>query len=164
MFWINLFAIPWIAAHQAFLSITNSRSLPKLMFIESVMTSNHLILYHPLLLPPSIFPRIRVFSNELVPHIKWPKLLGFQPQHQFLQWIFRTYFLLDGLVGAPCCPRDSQESSPTPQFKSINSSALSFIVQLSHPYMTTGKTIALTRQTFLGKVMSLFLKCFLGWS
>ena len=76
-----------------------------------------------------------------------------QLQHQSLQWIFRTDFLLDGLVGSPCSPRDSQESSPTPQFKSINSLVLS--LQPSHPYMTTEKTIALTRGTFVDKVMSL---------
>ena len=88
------------------------------------------------------------------------KVLEFQLQHQSFQWIFRIDFLLDGQVGSSCCPRDSQESSPTRQFKSINSSALSFLsptqkVQLSHPYMTTEKTIALTRQTLVGKVMSL---------
>ena len=84
------------------------------------------------------------------------KVLEFQLQHQSFQWIFRTDFLEDGLVGSHCSPRDSQESSPTPQFKSIilQCSAF-FIVQLSHPYMTTGKTIALTRQTFVGRVMSL---------
>ena len=82
---------------------------------------------------------------------------AFQLQHQSFQWIFRTDFLEDGLVGSRCSPRDSQESSPTPQFKSIilQCSAF-FIVQLSHPYMTTGKTIALTRQTFVGRVMLLF--------
>ena len=84
------------------------------------------------------------------------KVLEFQLQHQSFQWTPRTDLLQEGLVGSPWSPRDSQESSPTPQFKSINSSALSFlIVQLSHPYMTTGKTIALTRWTFVGKVMSL---------
>ena len=84
------------------------------------------------------------------------KVLQFQLQHQSFQWIFRTDFLEDGLAGSPCSSRDSQESSPTPQFKSISSLVLSFfIVQLSHPYMTTGKTIALTRWTFVGKVMSL---------
>ena len=82
-----------------------------------------------------------------------------QLQHQSFQWIFRTDFLLNGLVGSPHSPRDSQESSPTPQFKSINSLVLSFfMVQLSHPYMTTGKTIALTRWTFVGKVMVLLFK------
>ena len=83
------------------------------------------------------------------------KVLELQLQHQSFQWIFRTDFLQDGLVGSPCSPRDSQESSPIPQFKGINSSALNFLVQLLYPYMTTGKTIALTRRTFVGKVMSL---------
>ena len=84
------------------------------------------------------------------------KILELQLQHQSFQWTFRTDFLQDGLVGSPGSPRDSQESSPAPQFKSISSSVLSFfIVQLSHPYMTTGKTIALTKWTFVGKVMSL---------
>ena len=83
--------------------------------------------------------------------------MEFQLQHQSFQRTPKTDLLQDGLVGSPCSPRDSQESSPTPQFKSINSSEHSFfIVQLSHPYMTTGKTIALTRWTFVGKVMSLF--------
>ena len=85
------------------------------------------------------------------------KVLEFQLQHQSFQWIFRTDFLWDGLVGSPCSPGDSQESCPTPQFQSIHSSALSFLYRptLSHPYVITGKTIALTTQTFVGKVMSL---------
>ena len=84
------------------------------------------------------------------------KVLEFQFQHQSFPWTPRTDLFYNGLVGSPCSPRDSQESSPTSQFKSINSLVLSFfIVQLSHPYMTTGKTIALTRWTFVGKVMSL---------
>ena len=121
--------------------LTNSQSLPKLISIESVMPSNQLIFCHPLLLLPSIFPSIRVFSNESVLHITWPKywrfsfsispsnarVLELQLQHQSFQWIFRTDFLQDWLVGSPCSPRDSQESSPTPQFKSINSLALSFL-------------------------------------
>ena len=118
---VRLFAIPRTAARQASLSITNSWSLLKLMSIESVKPSNHLILSHSLLLLPSIFPSIRVFSNESVLRIRWPKY-KFQLQHQSLQWIFRTDFLLDGLAGSPCSPRDS-----TPQFKSINSSVLSFL-------------------------------------
>ena len=86
------------------------------------------------------------------------KVLQFQLQHQSFQWTAVTDLLYDGLVGSPCSPKDSQESSPAPQFKSINSLVLSFFtVQLSHPYMTTGKTIALTRWTFVGKVMSLLL-------
>ena len=83
---------PWTAAHQASLSISNSWSLLKLMSIELVLPSNHLILCHPLLLPPSIFPIIRVFSNESVLRIRWPKYWEFQLQHQSFQWIFRTYF------------------------------------------------------------------------
>ena len=107
--------------------ITNSQSLPKPMSIESVMPSNHLILCHPLLLLPSIFPSIRVFSNESAFHITWPKYWSFSfnisPSNEHPGLIsFRM-----GLVGSPCSPRDSQESSPTPQFKSINSSVLSFL-------------------------------------
>ena len=128
-----LFVTPWIAACQASLSITSSRSLLKLKSIESVTLSNHRILCHPLLLPPSIFPSIRVFSNESALHIRWPKkVLEFQLQHQSFQRTFSTDFLLDWLVGSPCSPRDSQESSPTPQFKSINSSALSFLHNPTH--------------------------------
>ena len=101
-------------------AITNSRSLLKLMSIESVMPSNHLILCCPLLIWPSIFPSIRVFSNESVLYIRWPKDWSFSfsisPSNEY-----------SGLVGSPCSPTDSQESSPTPQFKSINSSALSFL-------------------------------------
>ena len=122
---VQLFATPWTAAHQASLSITNSRSLLRLMSIESVMPSNHLILFHPLLLLPSIFPRITVFSKESVLYIRWPKY-----------WSFSFNISLSnehpGLISVrmdwpPCSPRDSQESSPTTQFKSINSSVLSFL-------------------------------------
>ena len=118
----QLFATPWIAARQASLSITNSRSLPKLMSIKSVMPSSHLILCRPLLLLPPIPPSIRVFSNESTLRMRWPKLI----QHQSFQWTPKPD-LYDGLVWPPCSPRDSQESSPTPQFKSINSSAVSFL-------------------------------------
>ena len=116
----------WPSACQAYLSITNSRSLLTLMFIESVMPSNHLILCHPFLLPPSIFPSIRVFSHESVLPIRWPSYWSFSfsisPSNEYLGLMsFRM------LVGSPCSPRDSQESSPTPQFKSINSLALSFL-------------------------------------
>ena len=117
---VRLFVTPQTAANQASLSITNSRSLPKLMSIESVMPSNQLILYRPLLLPPSVFPSIRVFSIVSSSH-QVAEVLEFQLQHQSFQWIFRTDLLYDGLVGSPCSPRGSQESSPTPQFKSINS-------------------------------------------
>ena len=117
---VQLFVTPWTAACQASLSITNSQSLLELMSIESVMPSNHLILCRPLLLLPSILPSIRVFSNESVLCIRWPKYWNFSfnisPSNEY-----------SGLVGSPCSPRDSQESSPTPQFKSINSSSLSFL-------------------------------------
>ena len=88
---------------------------------------NHLILCRPLLLLPPIFPSIRVFSSESVLPIRWPEVLEFQLQHQSFQWIFRTDFLQEGLIGSPCSPRDSQASSPTPQFKSINFSTVSFL-------------------------------------
>ena len=125
---VRLFEIPWTAAHQASLSITNYRSLPKLMS-ESVMTSNHLVLCHPLLLPPSIIPSIRVFSNESVVCIRWPEYWSFSfsinPSNEYSGL---TSFRMEWLdPKSPCSPRDSQESSPTPQFKSINSSALSFL-------------------------------------
>ena len=122
---VQLFMTPWTAAHQASLSITNYQSLLKLISIESVMPSNHLILCRPLL-PPSIFFSIRV-GNESVLRIRWPKVLEFQLQDYSFQWIFRNDFLYDRLVGSPCSPRDSQESSLTPQFKSINYLVLSFL-------------------------------------
>ena len=108
-----LFVNPWTAACQASLSITNSQSLPKLMSIESVMLSNHFILYRPLLLLPSIFPSLRVFSDESALHIRWPKYWSFSfsisPSNEHPGLLsFRMR-----LVGSPCSPRDSQESSPT---------------------------------------------------
>ena len=124
---VRLFVTPWTAARQASLSITNSWSLLKLMSIESVMPSNHLILYRPLLLLPSIFPIIKVFSNESVLCIRWPKYWSFSfnisPSNEHPGLIsFRMDWLdLLGVQGT------LQESSPTPQFKSINSSALSFL-------------------------------------
>ena len=151
-----LFATPWTAARQASLSITNSQSLLKLMSIESVMPSNHLILCRPLLLLPSVFPSIRVFSSESVFHIRWPKYWSFSfsisPSSEYsglisfgIDWFDRLAIqgILKGL------------------FQHHSSKALIllcsafFIVQLSHPYVTTGKTIALTRWTLVGKVMSL---------
>ena len=115
----QLFATPWSAACQVSLSITNSWSLLKLMSIESVMPSNHLILCHPLLLLPSISPSIRVFSSESFLHIRWPKYWSFSfsisPSNEY-----------SGLISFDS-PRDSQESSPTLQFKSINSLALNFL-------------------------------------
>ena len=119
------FVTPWTAAHQVSLFIINSQSLLKLMSTKLVMSSNHLILCHPLLLP-SIFPSIRVFSKESVLLIMWPKYWSFSfslsPSDEYPGLIsFRR------LIGSPCSPRDSQESSPTPQFKTINSSVLSFL-------------------------------------
>ena len=133
------------------------------MSIASVIPSNHLILCCPLLLLPSIFPSIRVFSNESVLCIRWPKYWSFSfsisLSNEYSGLISFKMYWLDLLA------RDSQESSPTPHFKSINSSCSAFfIVQLSHPYMTTGKTIALTRWAFVGKVTSSFLISCLGWS
>ena len=152
-----LFATPWTAARQASLSITNSQSLLKLMSIESVMSSNQLILCRPLLLLPPILPSIRVFSNKSTLH-EVAKVLEFQLQHQSFQWTPRADFLKDGLVGSPWSPRDSQRLFQQHSSKaSILRRSAFFMVQLSHPYMTTGKTIALTRRTFVGKVMSLLL-------
>ena len=123
---VRLFATPWTAARQASLSITNSQSLPKLMSIELVIPSNHLILCRSLLLPPSIFPSIRVFTNESGLCITWPKYWSFSynisPSNEHPGLIS---FGKDWL-GSSCSPRDSQESSPTPHFKSINSLALGF--------------------------------------
>ena len=154
---VQLFVIPWIAVRQAFLSITNTQSSPKLMCIESMMPSSHLILCCPLLLLPLIPPSIRVFSNESALRIRWPKYWSFSfnisPSNEHQGLIsFR-----DGLVGSPCSPRDSQESSPTPQFKpSILRCSAFFTAQLSHPYMTTGKIIALARWTFVESNVSAF--------
>ena len=117
---------PLIAACQVSLSITNSRSSLKLMSIESVMPSSHLILCCPLLLLPPIPPSIRDFFNVNSSH-EVAKVLEFQLQHHSFQRNPSADLLQNGLVGSPCSPRDSQESSPTPQFKSINSSALSLL-------------------------------------
>ena len=111
---------PWTAARQAFLFITIFQSLLKLMSIECMMPSNHFILCHPLVLLPSIFPSIRVFSNWAGSSDQVAKILALQLQYQFFQWISRTDFLYDGLVWSPCSLRNSQESSSAPQFKSIN--------------------------------------------
>ena len=124
---VRLFVTPWIAARQASLSITNSWSPPKPMSIESVMTSNHLILFRPLS-PPAPNPSQHQGLFKWVSFLhQVAKVLEFQHQHQLFQWTPRTDLLEDGLVGSPGIPRDSQETSPTPQFKTINSSALSFL-------------------------------------
>ena len=153
---VQLFATPWTAACQVSLSITNSRSLLKLMSIESVMPSNHLILCHPLLLPPSIFLSIRVFSNESVLLIRWPKYWSFSfsisPSNEYSGLIsFRMYWL-DLLAVQGTFKTLFQHHCSKP---SVLPCSAFFIVQLSHPYMTTGKAIALTRQTFVSKIMSL---------
>ena len=151
-----LFVTPWTIAHLVSLSITNSQSLPNLMSIESVMPSNHLILCRPLLLLPSIFPSIRVFSNESALSIRWPKywssslntsssneqpgLISFR-----MDWV--DLLAVQGALKSLLQHHNSKASI-------LRHSAF-FTIRLSHPYMTTGKTIALTRQTFVGKVMSL---------
>ena len=146
----------WTAAHQASLSITNSCPLLKLLSIESVMPSNHLILCHPLLLPPSIFPSIRLFSNESALRIRWPKYwhcsFSISP---FSEYSGLLSFRMDWLdLLAAQGPLKSLLQHHSSKASILRRSAFS-IVQFSHPYMTTGKTIALTRQTFVGKVMSL---------
>ena len=153
---VRLFATPWTAAHQASLSITNFQSSLKLISIELMMPSSHLILCCPLLLPPSIFPSIRVFSNESVFRIRWPKYWSFSfnisPSNEYSGLISFRMDWLDLLA-------DHETLKSLLQHHSSKASILwhsaFFIVQLSHPYMTTGKTIALTRQTFVGKVMFL---------
>jgi len=152
---IRLFVTPWTAAGQASLSITNYQSLLKLMSIESVMPSNQLILYRPLLLLPSIFPSIRVFSNESVLHIRWPKYRSFSfnisPSNEYSELISFRMDWLDLLSAQGTLKSLLQHHSSK---ASILQCSAFFIVQLSHPYMTTGKTIALTGWTFAGKVIS----------
>ena len=153
---VQLFVTPWTAAHQASLPITNSWSLPKLMSIESLMPSNHLILCHPLLPSPSIFPSIRVFSNESALHIRWPKYWSFSfnisPSNEHSGLISLRMDWLDLLAVQGALKSLLQHHSSKALI--LWCSAF-FVVLLSHPYMTTGKTITLTRQTFVGKVMSL---------
>ena len=144
-----------MAAHQDSLSITNSQSLLKLMSIESVMPSNHLILCHPLL-SPSIFPSIRVFSNESALRIRWPNYWSFSfsisPSNEYSGLISFRMNWLDLLVVEGILKSLLQDHSSK---ASILQCSVFFMVHLSHPYMTTGKTIALTRWTFVSKVMSL---------
>ena len=152
----RLFATPWTAALQASLSITNSQSILKLISTESVMPSNHLILCCPLLLLPSIFLSIRIFSNESALHIRWAKIWSFSfniiPSNEYSGLISFRMNWLDLLeVQGALKSLLQHHSSKT----SILGHSAFFMVQLSHPYMTTGKTIAWTRWTFVGKVMSL---------
>ena len=147
---------PWTAARRASLSSTNSWSLPKRMSIQSVMPSNPLILCHPLLLSPSIFPSIRVFSNRSVPHIRWPKYWSFSfnisPSNEHSGLIsFRMDWLDHLAVQRTLKSLLKHHSSKA----SVLWHSAFLIVQLSHPYMTTRKTIALTRWTFVDKVISL---------
>ena len=159
---VGCFATPWTTAHQAFLSITNCQSLPKSMSIESVMPSNHLILCHPLLLLSSIFPSIRVFSNESTLHMRWPKYppkywsfsFNISPSNEHpgpisfrMDWL--DLLAVQGTLKS-LLHHDISKAS-------ILQCSAFFIVQLSHPYIATGKTIALTRQNFVGKVVSLLL-------
>ena len=149
-------ATPWTAARQAALSFTISQSLLKLMSIESVMPSNRLMLCHPLLLS-SIFPNIRVFSNESTLCIRWPKYWSFSfsisPSNEYSGLISFRMDWLDLLAVQGTLKSILQHHSTKALILWCSGF---FIVQLSHPYMTTGKTIALTRWTFAGKVMSLF--------
>ena len=153
---VQLFVTPWIAARQASLSITNSRSLLKLISIEPVIPSNHLILCRPLLLPSSIFPSIRVFSNESVHHIRWPKYWSFsfsisssneysRPISFRMDWLY--LLAVQGTLKSLLQHHSSKAS--------IFQCSAFFTVQLSHPYTTTRKTITLTRRTFVHKIMSL---------
>ena len=160
-----LFATPCTTARQDSLSITSSLSLLKLLSTKTVMPSNHLILCHPLLLLLSIFPRIRVFSNESVLQIRWPKYWSYSshisPTNEYSGLIsFRIYWL--DLLAAQQT-RKSLLQHHSSKASILRHSAF-FMIQLSHPYMTTGKTIALTIQTFVSKVMSLLFNICLGWS
>ena len=154
---VRLFATPWTTACQASLPITNCQSLLKLMSIESAMPSNHLILCHPLLFPPSIFPSIRVFSSQSVLCIRWPRYWSFSfsisPYNGYSGLIFfrMDWFNLLAVQGTLKSLLQHHSSKA-----SILQCSAFLIMQLSHPYMITGKTKALTRRTFVGKVMSLF--------
>ena len=159
-----LFLTPWTAACQASLSFTISQSLLTLMSVESVMPFNHLILCHPLLLLPSIFPSIRVFSNESALRIRWPKYCSFSfnisPSNEHPGLISFRMDWLDLLAVQGILKSLLQHHSSK---ASILQRSAFFIVQISYPYMTTGKIIALTRWTFVDKVMSLLFICCLGW-
>ena len=162
---VQLFGTPWTAAHQASLFITDSWSLLKLLSTGSVMPSYHLILCRPLFLLPSIFPSIRVFSSKSVLCIRWPKYWRFSfsisPSNEYSGLIsFRTdwldLFAVQGTLRSLLQHHSSKAS--------ILWCSAFFMVQLSHPYVTTGKTLALTIQTFVGKDMLCFLVHSLGLS
>ena len=160
---VQLFVTPWTAAHQASLSIIISWSLLKLMSIKSVMPSNHLILCRPLLLSPSIFPSIKVFSSESVLHIRWPKFWSFSfsisPSNEHSGLVSFRMDWLDLLAVQGTLKSLLQQHSL--KVSILQCSAL-FTVQLSHPYMTSGKSIALTRWTFVDKVKSLLFNMLTG--
>ena len=151
----TLFVTPWTTAHQASLPITNSQSLLKLMSIQSVIPSYHLVLCRPLLILPSIFPSIRGFSSDSVLHIRWPEYWSFSfsisPSNEYSGLISFRMDWFDLAVQGTL-------KSLLQHHSSICHHSVFFMVQLSHPHMTTGKTIALTRWTFVGKVMSLLFK------
>ena len=152
---VRLFAAPWTAAHQASLSSTNSRSLLRLMSIKLVMPSNHLLPCRPLPILPSIFPSIRVFSNELALHIRWPKHWSFNfgisiiPSNEYPGLISFQIDWFDLLAVQGTLKSLLQHHSSK---ASILRLSAFFTVQFPHPYMTTGKTITLTRRTLVGKV------------
>ena len=162
--WVWIFATPWTAALQASLSITNSQSSPKPMSIESLIPSNHLIFCRPLLLLSSIFPSTRVFSNESALRIRWLNYWSFSfkisatNEHPGLISFRMDWLDLLAVQGTLKSLLQHHSSKALILLRSAF-----FIVQLSHPYMTTGKTIALTRRTFVGKVISLLFNM-LGWS
>ena len=151
---VQLFVTPWTATHQPFLSITNSRSLLKLRSIESVMPSSHLILCSPFLLLPSVFTSIKAFSNESALHIRWPEYWSFSisPSNKYSGLISFRMDWLDLLAVQGTLKSLLQHHSSK---ASIFRCSAFFIVQLSHPYTTTGKTIALARRTFVSQVMPL---------
>ena len=157
---VQLFATPWMAAHRASLTVTTSQSLLKLMSIELVMPSNHHILCRPLLLPPSIFPSIRVLSSKSALHIRWPKYWSFSisPSNEYSGLIFFRIDWFD-LLAVQGTLRS------LPQYHSLKASILwcsaFFMVPLSHTCMTTGKTIALSIWTFVSEVMSLLFNMLL---
>ena len=154
---VRLFATRWTAARQASLSITNSRSPPKPMSIESVMPSNHLVLCRPLVLLPSIFPSIRVFSKESVLHIRWPKYWSFSfnislsNEYSGLIYFRIDWFDLFAVQGTLKSLLKHYSSKA-----SILQHSAFFIAQLSQPYMTTGKTIALNIRTIVSELISVF--------
>ena len=162
---VRLFATPWITARQASLSITNSQSSPRLTSIESVMPSSHLILCYPLLLLPPIPPSIRVFSNESTLCMRWPKYWSFSfsiiPSKEIPGLISFRMDWLDLLAVQGTLESLLQHHSSK---ASILLHWAFFTVQLSHPYTTTGKTIALTRWTFVGQECLCFWICCLSWS